>query len=83
MQDLVSGDNNRTPAIFQVSDIYRFVGEINDYDIFYIASYTLSSNNWVFLTPRDLGKPIKYIIPIIKSTIPTSAIDIPRLPKKP
>ena len=28
MQDMVGGDNNRTPAIFQVPDIYRFVGEI-------------------------------------------------------
>ncbi|MBW2633158.1 MAG: hypothetical protein JRE14_03340 [Deltaproteobacteria bacterium] len=25
MQDLVGGDNNRTPVIFQVPDIYRFV----------------------------------------------------------
>ena len=28
MQDMVGDDNNRTPAIFQVPDIYRFVGEI-------------------------------------------------------
>ena len=28
MQDMVGGDNNRTPVIFQVSDIYRIVGEI-------------------------------------------------------
>ena len=27
MQDMV-GDNNRTPVIFWVSDIYRFVGAI-------------------------------------------------------
>jgi len=26
MQDMVGGDNNRTPVIFQVPDIYRFVG---------------------------------------------------------
>ena len=25
-QDMVGGDNNRTPVIFQVPDIYRFVG---------------------------------------------------------
>jgi len=29
MQDLVGGDNNRSPVIFQGSDIYRFVGGIN------------------------------------------------------
>jgi len=28
MQDLVGGDNNRTPVIFQVPDIYRFVGDM-------------------------------------------------------
>jgi len=28
MQDLVGGDNNRTPVIFQEVDIYRFVGAI-------------------------------------------------------
>ena len=28
MQDLVDGDNNRTPVKFQGSDIYRFVGGI-------------------------------------------------------
>ena len=29
MQDLVGGDNNRTPVVFQVPDIYRFVGDIH------------------------------------------------------
>jgi len=28
MQGSVGGDYNRTPVIFQVSDIYRFVGDI-------------------------------------------------------
>ena len=31
MQDLVGGDNNRTPVVFQVPDIYRFVGVIGGY----------------------------------------------------
>ncbi|MFC1876606.1 hypothetical protein ACFL2E_04950 [Thermodesulfobacteriota bacterium] len=30
MQDMVGGDNNRTPVIFQVPDIYRFVGAIGN-----------------------------------------------------
>jgi hypothetical protein len=28
MRDLVGGDNNRTPVIFGVSDIYFFVGAV-------------------------------------------------------
>jgi len=30
MQDSVGGDNNRTPVIFEGSDIYRFVGAIKE-----------------------------------------------------
>ena len=32
MQDLVDGDNKRTPVIFQGSDIYRFVGDSADFE---------------------------------------------------
>ena len=32
MQDMVGGDNNRTPAVFQMSDIYRIVGEIKGFE---------------------------------------------------
>ena len=28
MQDLVGGDNNRTPAKFEGPDIYRFIGDV-------------------------------------------------------
>ena len=28
MQDMVGGDNNRTPVVFQVPDIYNIVGGI-------------------------------------------------------
>jgi len=31
MQDLVGGDNNRTPVIFQASDNLVFVGAINGF----------------------------------------------------
>jgi hypothetical protein len=27
MQEMAGGDNNRTPVIFQVPDIYRFIGD--------------------------------------------------------
>ena len=32
MQGMVGGDNNRIPVVFQVPDIYRFVGEYQEVD---------------------------------------------------
>jgi len=49
----------------------------------FMHRYALSIISWAPLTPSDLGKPNTYMNPMTRSTVPTSAIEIPRPPKKP
>ena len=46
MQDLVGGDYFRTPVIFQVSDIFVFVGEIKSFTPIFNAAIGQWFERW-------------------------------------
>ena len=59
MQGLVSGDNNRTPTIFQVPDIYRFVGKNTHFEAMKISVFTRTYQMFMVIRLGDHFSSIK------------------------
>ena len=61
-QDMVGGDNNRTPVIFQAPDIYRFVGGIRKFENAFRCRYhQISVSSQLSAKPQYMAETIKRI----------------------
>ena len=68
MQELVGGDNNRTPVVFRVPDIYRFVGEYQNK-----VKQKISLIFWQHFPCTDPGRFFSSLIePVSTITVPDS-----------